>query len=210
MTKSSTKGTTSTVINPYPSPSEKQKRSPTKSPESPSKTSNVQLKKNILQVTNVFHTNGTPFGWIFGHAYDIKEQLKALSNKNGEVIFIGDIEFKCFINLKVKWIPVSQVGNNLWVMRIDEVDTAGINDNIFPISAHKAYSNKIVRAIIAQKIKTLGEIEITPDLTLTESNTENLTDMFLGEMAVHDGNSARNILFEEFIAEADEDVEELI
>jgi hypothetical protein len=184
MAKSSTSKVPSLVINPYPSPSDKDKRTPNKSPQSPTKSPQSNLaKRNILQVTNVFCPDGTPYGWMYGNAYDIKEQLKALSNNIGETTYIGGIDFKSFSNLTVKWIKESQVGSLLWVMRIDEVDTAGINDNSFPMSAHKAYSNKVVRAIIAKRIKTIGEIEINPDLTLTESNIENMNDMF-GKMTV--------------------------
>lgn len=178
---------------------DKAKRLPSSPTKSPS-------KNNILTVTNVITADGTPFGYLYGKAYDIKEQLKALCNKNGEVTFIGGIEFKAFTNLSIKWIKESEVGDLLWVVRIDVDD--GIGEYSFPMSAHKAYSNKIVRAIIAQKIKTLGEIEITPDLILTESNMVNMNNMF-GEMlgAV---NNMRDALLEEFIAEADDDLEQLI
>jgi hypothetical protein len=129
-----------------------------------------------------------------------------LANKNGENTYVGGIEFKSFSNLTVKWIKESEVGNLLWVMRIDEVDVS--NDFSFPMSAHKAYSNKVVRAIIAQKIKTLGDIEITPDLTLTESNMEDMNYMF-GEVT-GSGSNIRDALLQDFIAEADDNVEQLI
>ena len=75
------------------------------------------------------------------------------------------------------------------------------------MSAHKAYANKVLRAIVAQKLKTLGEIEVTPDLTLTDSNMEEMNNMF-GE--VTGGGSITDALLEEFIAEADDDLEQLI
>ena len=194
MGKSSASKTASLTINPYGSPSDKAK----KLPQPPR-----DIK--VLQVTNVLCTNGEPFGWFWSHAYDIKEQLKALANKNGENTYIGGIEFKSFSNLTMKWIKQSQAGNLLWVMRIDEVDVS--NDFSFPMSAHKAYANKVLRAIVAQKLKTLGEIEVTPDLTLTESNMEEMNNMF-GE--VSGVRSITDALLEEFIAEADDDIEQLI
>jgi hypothetical protein len=160
----------------------------------------------MLLVTNVLKPDGEPYGYLYGNAYDIKEQLKALCNNNSESTFIGGMEFKAYTNLAIKWIKESQVGNLLWVVRIVEVDV--ISDFSFPMNAHKAYSNKVVRAIIAQKIKTLGEIEITPDLTLTESNMDNMNNMF-DEMP-GGGSSIRDALLEEFIAEADDDLEQLI
>jgi hypothetical protein len=209
MSKSSATKVPSPAMNPYSSPSDKEKRSPTKLSQSPIKLpqSNVS-KRNILQVTNAFCPDGTPYGWIYGNAYDIKEQLKALSNKIGEITYIGGIEFKSFSNLTVKWIKESQVENLLWVMRIDGVDTAGTNDNSFPMSAHKAYSNTVLRSIIAKRIKTIGEIEINPDLTLTDSNMENMNDMF-GKMT-GGGHNIRDALLEEFIAETGEYLEQLI
>jgi hypothetical protein len=114
MAKSSATKVPSPAMNPYSSPSDKEKRSPTKSPQSPIKSpqSNVS-KRNILQVINAFCPNGTPYSWIYVNAYDINNQLKALSNKNGEITYIGGIEFKPFSNLTVKWIKESQVGNLL-------------------------------------------------------------------------------------------------
>jgi hypothetical protein len=208
MVKSAKSTPTSTIGNPYASPSDKDKRTPTKSPQSPTKLPQSPTNRNILKVTNVLCPDGTPYGYLYENAYDIKEQLKALSNIICEAVFIGGLEFKYFSNLSVKWIKESFVGNLLWVMRIDEVVTAGNNEHIFPMSAHKAYSNKVVRAIVAEKIKTLAEIEIKLDLTLTESEMENMDNMF-GEMTGA-GNTVRDALLEEFIAEADEDLEELI
>lgn len=207
MAKSPPTKVVSPIGNPYASPSDKEKQSPTKKPQSPTKLPQSPTNKNILKVTNVLCPDGTPYGYLYENAYDIKEQLKALSNIICEVVYIGGLEFKYFSNLSVKWIKESQVGSLLWVMRIDEVVTAGNNENIFPMSAHKAYSNKVVRAIIAEKIKTFGEIEIKLDLTLTESEMENMDNMF-GETGA--GNSIRDALLEEFIAEADEDLEQLI
>ena len=199
MPKSSTSKTASLAINPYGSPSDKAKKLPLSPRKSPPRDNKV------LQVTNVLCTNGDPFGWLYVNAYDVKEQLKALANKNGETTYIGGIEFKSFSNLTVKWIKQSQVGNLLWVMRIDDVGVS--NDFSFPMSAHKAYANKVLRAVVAQKLKTLGEIEVTPDLTLTDSNMEEMNNMF-GE--VTGGGSITDALLEEFIAEADDDLEQLI
>lgn len=204
MVKSAASKTASSLtINPYESPSDKAKRLP-QPPQSPTKS--PRDKKPLLQVTNVFCPDGVAFGWFWGRSYDVKEQLKALANKNGENIYIGGVEFKSFINLTVKWIKECQAGNLLWVMRIDEVDAS--TDWSFPLSAHKAYANKVVRAIVAHKLKTLAEIEITPDLTLTESHMEELNHMF-GEVTGV-GNNVRDALLEEFIAEAEDDLEQLI
>ena len=169
--------------------------------------SSTTKKNSILMITNVFLPGGvTPYGWKFENAYDIKELLKSLSNKNGDMTCIGGIEFRAFSNLTTKWIKESQVGSNLWFMRINEVDTSVADDDRFPMSAHKLYANKIVRAIIAQGIKTIGEIEITPDLTLTHSNMENLESQF-DETAARDGELGvvRDTLFEQSIAEGDDE-----
>jgi hypothetical protein len=169
-------------------------------------------KNSILFVTNLFRPGGvTPYGWKFENAYDIKELLKSLGNKNGDPTFIGTTEFRAFSNLTTKWVKESQVGSNLWVMRINEVDTEVTDDiGMFPMSAHKAYANKIVRAIIAEGIKTIGETDITEDYTLSLNNIGDLDNQF-DEVAVRDQQHVlRDALFEVSIAEGDEDVENLI
>lgn len=204
MTKAASSKLALLTNHPYLSPSGKDKKD--RPPNSPSKLPQSPTKKNILQVTNVLLPNGVPYGWTYLNAYDVKEQIKALCNKTGESTFIGGMEFKSFSNLTAKWIKQSVLGHLLWVVRIDEVDVS--NNFCFPMSAHKAYLNKVVRAIIAQKIKCLGDIEINPDVILTETDMDNMNNVF-GEMT-GGGDNARDALFEEFIAEADADLEQLI
>lgn len=202
MVKTGTSKLSSPATNPYSSPTGKAHRVPL----SPTKSPQIPTKKNILTVTNILSTDGSPWGWMYANSYDIKEQLKALCNKLGEHTFIGSLEFKAYTNLSLKWIRESQFGNNLWVVRIDEADSN--SEFSFPMSAHKAYSNKFVRAIIAQNIKTLGTIEVSTDLILTESNMDVMNSMF-GDIA-NIGDGVREALLEEFIAEANDDLEQLI
>jgi hypothetical protein len=92
----------------------------------------------------------TPYGWAFEKIYDAKEKLKKLSNRNSKGSVIGTKEFKSFSNLTTKWIPYSDLGQNLWVIRI-ESSFSGV-EKFYPMEAHTAFRNKIVRGVVSENI----------------------------------------------------------
>jgi hypothetical protein len=78
------------------------------------KVDNKPSSINIPQIETLFNkAHNPPIGWMFGGFYDGREYLKKLSNKNGSVTVIGEIEFKAFSNLKTKWMPESMLGDHI-------------------------------------------------------------------------------------------------
>ncbi len=73
---------------------------------SPQKTSPKKEGKKP-KIVNLKHPDGTCYGWAFFHFYNVKEELKSLSNRDGMATFIGGIEFKPFSNLTTKWLQES-------------------------------------------------------------------------------------------------------
>jgi hypothetical protein len=78
----------------------------------------VRIKKTT-QVFNLLHPDGkAPYGLAFENFYDVKEKFKNLSNRNSKGSVIQTEEFKSFSNLTTKWVPYSDLGQNLWVISI--------------------------------------------------------------------------------------------
>ena len=104
---------------------------------SPKKDEDMKKRHKII---NLVHPDAaaTPYGWAFKnfYDYDAREHLKALSNKTGDTTAIGGKEFKLFNNLTTRWIKTSELGQLLWVIRIDDDGERKI-----PIKARKIYAN---------------------------------------------------------------------
>jgi hypothetical protein len=136
---------------------------------------NLQRKMRIKGTTqgiNLLHPDGkTPYGWAFEIFYDAKEKLKNLSNRNSKGSVIGTEEFNSFSNLTTKWIPDSDLGQNLWVIR-NESSLSGV-EKCFPMEAHTAFGNKIVRGVVYKNILK-GSNMVVKDVKLTK---EEMNDM---------------------------------
>ncbi len=127
--------------------------------------------KKRHKIINFIHPDAaeTPYGWAFENFYDAREHLKALSNKTGDTTAIGGKEFKLFNNLTTRWIKTSELGQLLWVIRIN-------NDGKrkFPMEAHKIYANKMERGLISEGIYKALQVEVVPPkITNDELNDMN-------------------------------------
>jgi hypothetical protein len=102
----------------------------------PKKAEDVKKRHKII---NLVHPDAaeTPYGWAFKNFYDAREHIKALGNKTGDTTAIEGEEFKLFNNLTMRWIKTSELGQLLWVIRIDDD-----GEKKFPLDAHKIYANK--------------------------------------------------------------------
>lgn len=170
----------------------------------PSKREDAEKKYKVHKIVNLMFPDMTPFGWSFENFYDAREFLKNLANKMDLETEYGGLVFKSYSNLTTKWIKESELGNLLWVIRIDPINIDSSNN--FPMSAQKAYGNKIARAIMAQNIWDVGRIEVVPEYILSESETADMQAHFIA----YTYTEARVALFQESIAEANDDLERLI
>ncbi len=86
---------------------------------SPKKDKDVKKRHKII---NLVHPDAaeTPYGWAFENFYDAKEHIKAMGNKTRDTTAIGGEEFKPFDNLTTRWIKTSELGQLLWVIRIED------------------------------------------------------------------------------------------
>jgi hypothetical protein len=98
-----------------------------------------------------------------GHSnfYDAREHIKALGNNTKDTTAIGGKEFKPFDNLTTRWIKTSELGQLLWVIRIDDD-----GEKKFPLEAHKLYANKIAHGLISERIYKVSQVEIVPKKNL--------------------------------------------
>lgn len=127
---------------------------------SPKKKVRVDSKlssSNIPHIVTLFNKVHKPIGWIFEGFFDGREYLKKLSNKNGSVTVIGEIEFKAFSNLKTKWMPESMLGDHLWGIQIVTHDGSKEDDTMrwFPAEQEGvaiAWAKKIARAMIKAEV----------------------------------------------------------
>jgi hypothetical protein len=159
-------------------------------------------KDTIHRIIVLYLPDKTPFGYAFQGFFDAKEFLKSLSNRNGLITFFGTEEFKPFTNLTTKWIAESELGKLLWVIRIDT--TMNETEGSFPVVAHRAFANKIARAVISAHIWDAGKVEVE-DVGLSEHQETDLVAHFSPSF-----DAQREILFQEEIAEADAALEDLI
>ena len=112
--------------------------------ESPQKIDDWKRRSKIIILVGNDKQN-TPWGYAFDNFYDGRNIIKSLSNKMGETTSIGNVDFKPFDNLTTKWVKSSELGKNLWVIRIDNSADC---ERKFPIEAHTAFANKIARGLI--------------------------------------------------------------
>jgi hypothetical protein len=126
----------------------------------------LQKKKDVKKrhkIINLVHPDAaeTPYGWAFEIFYDAREHIKALGNKTGYTTAIGGEEFKLFDNLTTRWIKTSELGQLLWVIRIDDD-----GEQKFPLEVHKIYANKIAHGLIYEGIYKASQVEIVPKKNL--------------------------------------------
>ena len=105
-------------------------------------------------------------GWLFEGFFDGQEYLKRLSNKNGSLTVVGEVEFKAFSNLKTKWLPECLLGNCMWGILIetphDGVDEDG-SMRLFPSDQEgvpMAWAKKIARALMLAEVYTNVEVKV--------------------------------------------------
>ena len=131
-------------------------------PHSPSKKKikvaiSSQPNLYIPQIVTLFNKAHQVIGWIFEGFFDGREYLKKLSNKNGSVTVIGEMEFKAFSNLKTKWMPECMLGDHLWGILIESHDEADEDGNMrwFPVEQEGvaiAWAKKIARAMLNAEV----------------------------------------------------------
>jgi len=129
-------------------------------PLSPKKKVKVDNKPsshiNLPQIVTLFNKTHKHIGWMFWGFYDGREYLKRLSNKNGSVTVIGEIEFKAFSNLKTKWMPESMLGDHVWGIQIEPYDGSNEDDIMRSFPAEEgvpiAWAKKIARALIKAEV----------------------------------------------------------
>ena len=107
-------------------------------PKSPNPYDKSPKKKEVKShnIVILVNNDGTPYGLAFEGFYNGKEFVKALSNRNNALTYLGGLEFKLFSNLTTKWIISSKIGVCLWVLRIDA--TMDGTEGCFPMDAHTA------------------------------------------------------------------------
>jgi hypothetical protein len=116
---------------------------------------------------------------------------------------IGGIPFKAFSNLTTKWTPASGIGRNLWIIRIDP--SRNDLENSFPTKAYTAFTNKIARGIIGQKIYPPRTIEVK-EIVLSKSTINDLSAHF----SLYSYNEAKDQIFQESIEAINLELEDLI
>jgi hypothetical protein len=84
-----------------------------------------------------------------------------LSIKTGDTTAIRGKEFKPFDNLTTRWIKTSDLGQLLWVIRINDD-----GERKFPIEAHKIFANKIACGLISEGIYKASQVEVVPKKNL--------------------------------------------
>ena len=162
----------------------------------------IGKKRSKIIILVGYDDQNTPWGYAFDNFNDGRNIIKALSNKMGETTSIGNVEFKPFDNLTTKWIKSSELGKNLWVIRIDNSEGC---EKKFPIEAHTAFANKIARGLIHGAVYKASQLDvITKILSIEEQN----------EMDDHFSSSyedyTNEVIFQESITVTDEALEDLI
>jgi hypothetical protein len=169
--------------------------------ESPKRPTEDKNKHQIIILIS-HDTKNTPWGYAFANFYDGRNFIKALSNKLGNITTIGTEEFKPFDNLTTKWITSSELGENLWVIRIDHNHDG---DSMFPLKCHEAFANKVARAILSVSMFKTSRLDvIKKKLSVDEEN--DLDNRFVPYYE----NLATELLFKESIAVKDKALEDLI
>ena len=117
---------------------------------------------NVPKIFALFNKEGRPLGWVFEGFFDGREYLKRLSNKNGSLTVVGEVEFKSFSNLKTKWLPESLIGNRMWGILIETPHHEGVDEDgsmtLFPSDKEgvpMAWAKKIARALMLAEVQML-------------------------------------------------------
>lgn len=169
--------------------------------ESPQKNDDWKKRFKIIILVGCDDQN-TPWGYAFDNFYDGRNFIKSLSNKMGETTSIGNVEFKPFDNLTTKWIKSSDLGKNLWVIRIDNSEVC---EKKFPIEAHTAFANKIARGLINGAVYKASQLDvINKKLSIEEQNE--MDERFSSSYEDY----TNEVIFHESIAVKDEALEDLI
>ena len=134
------------------------------SPKKKIKVASSKVSINISQIVTLFNKAHQAIGWMFEGFYDGREYLKKLSNKNGSVTVIGEMEFKAFSNLKTKWIPECMLGDHLWGILIESHDGSDEDGAMrwFPVEQDGvaiAWAKKIARAMIKGEVYKNVEVK---------------------------------------------------
>jgi hypothetical protein len=134
------------------------------SPKKKVKVDSNLSSNHFPNITTLFNKDHKPIGWIFEGFFDGREYLKKLSNKNGSVTVIGEIEFKAFSNLKTKWMPESMLGDHLWGIQIEMYDGSKEDDTMrwFPSEQDgvaMAWAKKIARSMIKAEVYKNVEVK---------------------------------------------------
>jgi hypothetical protein len=159
--------------------------------------------KKRHKIINFVHPDAaeTPYGWAFTNFYDAREHIKALGNKTGDSTAIGGGEFKSFDNLTTRWIKTSELGQLLWVIRIDND-----GEKKFQLEAHKIYANKIARGLISEGIYKALQVEIVPKKKLPNNELNDMNERFV----LNNDDRFNKTIFHEAIAVKDKALESLI
>jgi hypothetical protein len=169
--------------------------------ESPQQNEDWKKRSKIIILVGQDDQN-TPWGYAFDNFYNARNIIKALSNKAGETTTIGNEELKPFDNLTTKWIKSSVLGQNLWVIRIDNSDGC---EKKFPIEAHGAFANKIARGLINGAVYKASQLDVvTKKLSIEEQNE--MDERFSSSYEEY----TNEVIFHESIAVTNEALEDLI
>ena len=169
--------------------------------ESPQKIDDWKRRSKIIILVGNDDQNA-PWGYAFDNFYDGRNIIKSLSNKMGETTSIGNVDFKPFDNLTTKWVKSSELGKNLWVIRIDNSEDC---ERKFPIEAHTAFANKIARGLIQGAVYKAFQLDVINKKLSIEEQTE-LDERFSSSYEDYTNEA----IFQETIAVKDEALEDLI
>ena len=103
------------------------------------------MAKQIYGIFILSKANGTPYGWAFLNFYYVREFIKSMCNRNGNITTLGGEDSEPFTNLTANWIPRSNLANYIWVIHIDATKSG--TKGSFPMRAHVTFTDKIARAV---------------------------------------------------------------
>lgn len=136
----------------------------------------LEKRQRVHKIIPLQNPDKTPYGWAFEHFYDAKEFLKDLCNKKNETTHLGEEEFKPFDNLSVHWVKHSQLGDNLWIIHIN--DQTNDVKKAFPIQCHAIFANKIARALLQHIVWVKEKVEVGETIIM-DSSTESELSMII-------------------------------
>ena len=135
------------------------------------------MSKQMFGIFILRNADGTPYCSAFLNFYYVREFIKSMCNRNGNITILGGEDLEPFTNLTAKWIPRSNLSNYIWVIHIDA--TKSEIEGSFPMRAHVTFTDKIARAVIFTKPQSKKlSIDIVYG-TLNEAQEEVLNMHFL-------------------------------